>query len=153
MELKTIPDSQLIEEYQRRFIREEGEALNGVTESVSHFRGLLSDVESDLEHFAIVYLNQQNQVIHSKVLFTGTLNSSAVYPRELVKDVLKYEAAAVIICHNHPSGNVKPSGSDRTVTTKIKTALSSIDVELLDHLILGNGSIEHFSFAEHHLIK
>jgi len=97
-------------------------------------------------------LNQQNQIITSVVLFSGTLNSAAVYPRELVKDVIRYESAAIIIGHTHPSGSIEPSSSDRAVTTKIKTALSSIDVELLDHLILGNGNDGFYSFANHDLM-
>ncbi len=152
MDLNNVADSILKSEYLRRFFIQPGEQVSSAKESAEHLRTVFSHVARDQEHFAIIYLNQQNQIIASDILFTGTLTTASVYPRELVKQVIRCEAAAVIIGHNHPSGGTEPSSSDRAVTNKIKNALISIDVELLDHLILGNGSDGFYSFAECNLI-
>ena len=152
MMLDKVEDEKLKREYIRRFFFQPGDRLSDAKASAEHFRALFANQDRDKEHFGVVYLNQQNQIITSVVLFSGTLNSAAVYPRELVKDVIRYESAAIIIGHTHPSGSIEPSSSDRAVTTKIKTALSSIDVELLDHLILGNGNDGFYSFTNHDLM-
>lgn len=90
------------------------------------------------EGFGILLLNQQNQMIHFEIVFKGTINQASVYPRELVKLALQHNAAAAIITHNHPSGNPKPSGSDLSITKRIKEVLGLIDVRLLDHIIIGD---------------
>lgn len=97
----------------------------------------------------MIYLNSQHELIDTKVLFTGTIATAAIYPRELVKSVLIDfpGTAAVIISHNHPSGSNTPSSPDFAITKKIKTALESIDIELLDHIILGSN---YYSFSDHH---
>ena len=69
-----------------------------------------------------------------------------------MKKVIQSESAALIIGHTHPSGTVQPSNSDRAITTKIKNAMNTIDVDLLDHVIIGNGSEEYYSFTDHHLL-
>ena len=83
-------------------------------------------------------------------LFQGSLTSSAVYPREIVKKVLKNNAAALIFVHNHPSGNNKPSEDDIKITNKLKEAAATIDVTVHDHLIIAGNT--HYSFAENNLI-
>ena len=95
------------------------------------------------ETFAVLLLNQKHQLIELVSLFTGTLNQASVHPREVVKAVLDNDAAAVILAHNHPSGDPTPSQSDINITQKIKAALMLIDVRVLDHIIIGdNGRFE-----------
>lgn len=98
------------------------------------------------EVFAILLLDSQHRVIQFVELFRGTIDSAAVYPREVVKLVLDKEAAAVIVCHNHPSGVAEPSEADRRITDRLKNALATIDVSLLDHMVVGDCEI--VSFAE-----
>jgi DNA repair protein RadC len=98
------------------------------------------------EAFWVIFLNNQKGVIAMDELFKGTINSSAVYPREVVKQALKYNAANVILAHNHPSGIPTPSCFDRDITTKLKRALALVDIKVLDHIIVAGG---HFlSFAK-----
>lgn len=99
--------------------------------------------------FAVLFLNNQNALLHFEILFTGTLNQAAVYPREVLKKVIHYQAANIILTHNHPSGNAKPSDSDRTITQRLQEVLLLIEVKILDHLIVGKGKV--FSFAENGL--
>lgn len=106
--------------------------------------------ERSREVFMVIFLNGQNQIIRMEELFEGSLTTSAVYPREVVKKVLDYDSASVILVHNHPSGNLSPSNSDRALTKKLQTALQAIDVDILDHLIVGGN--EFFSFADHRLL-
>ncbi|CAI0910378.1 DNA repair protein RadC [Serratia entomophila] len=98
------------------------------------------------EEFIVLYLNQQNQLIAHETLFTGTINSTEVHPREVVKRALYFNAAAVIIAHNHPSGDPTPSQADKTITLRLMQALALVDIHLLDHLVVGG--MEIVSFAE-----
>jgi len=98
------------------------------------------------EVFAILLLDSQHRLLHYKEMFYGTINAAPVYPREIVKIVLEYNAAAIILAHNHPSGVAEPSHADRRVTDRIKDALATIDVAVLDHFVIGAG--ETVSFAE-----
>lgn len=93
---------------------------------------------ADREHevFAVVFLDSQNRVIEIVELFRGTLTQSAVYPREVVIEALKRNAAAVILCHNHPSGMPEPSAADRLLTQSLKNVLALVDVQVLDHFIV-----------------
>ncbi len=100
------------------------------------------------EKFALLLLNQQHQLIKFEVLFEGTLNQSQVHIREVVKCALDHHAAAVILAHNHPSGDPTPSQSDIDITHTIQQALTLIEVRVLDHMILGNAGRWH-SLAQH----
>ena len=100
----------------------------------------------EIEVFKVLFLNTQNELLKEEELFKGTIDRSTVYIRELVKKILDYKAKSIIIVHNHPSGSLKPSQSDIQITSKIKEVLDSLDMKLLDHLIIsGKG---HFSFLE-----
>ena len=88
------------------------------------------------EIFLAILLNGGNQVLDIIELFEGTLTTSAVYPREVIKMILDKDAAAVIFVHNHPSGNPNPSGDDQKITRKLKATCETIDVQLHDHQIL-----------------
>lgn len=98
------------------------------------------------EVFAALFLDNRHQVITFKELFRGTIDGASVYPREVVKQALEHNAAAIIIAHNHPSGIAEPSQADEHITQRLKKALGVVDIRLLDHLIIGDGDI--VSFAE-----
>jgi len=102
------------------------------------------------EAFVAVLLDAQNRVIAQEELFQGTLTQTSVYPREIVKCVMRHNAAAVIFAHNHPSGVAEPSQADQTLTETLKRALALIDVRVLDHFVIGRGMAT--SFAERGLI-
>ena len=93
--------------------------------------------EHEREVFYAIWLNNQHQVIKHGVLFQGTVDGAAVYPREVVKEALSCNAAACILAHNHPSGESHPSQADIAITRKIKDALSMVEIRTLDHIIVG----------------
>ncbi len=98
------------------------------------------------EEFGVLFLDITHQLISFERMFRGTINSSSVYPREVLKKALFLNAAAVIFTHNHPSGNVSPSESDRAITSKLIDAMRVVDIRVLDHIIVSfNGS---YSFAD-----
>ena len=101
------------------------------------------------EVFACLFLDNKHRVIAFEKLFRGTIDSSSVYPREVVKASLSHNAAAVIFAHNHPSGIAEPSQSDIQITRRLTEALQLIDVRVLDHLVVGEDVV---SFAERGLI-
>lgn len=102
------------------------------------------------EVFFVLFLDAQNRLIASRECFRGTLTQTSVYPREVVKIALEYNACAVILCHNHPSGTMEPSQADRWLTDQLKAALALVDVKVLDHFIVaGNQTL---SMAERGLI-
>ena len=109
-----------------------------------HFRGQTS------EQFACLFLDTRHRVIVLETLFYGTINSAAVYPREILKRALALNATAVILSHNHPSGDPEPSQADIRITQTIKQALELIDIKCLDHMIVGQGQI--VSLAERGLL-
>lgn len=92
------------------------------------------------EVFGVMFLDAQNRVIEFKELFAGTLTQTSVYPREVVREALRLNAAAVILSHNHPSGDARPSRADEVLTQTLKTALSLVDVRVLDHIITAGGA-------------
>ena len=98
----------------------------------------------DYEVFGLLHLNTRHRLIAAEDLFRGTLDGASVYPREVVQSVIAHRSAAVILYHNHPSGASEPSQADQTLTHRLKTALSLIDVRVLDHLIVGEAI---FSFS------
>lgn len=102
------------------------------------------------EVFAMLMLDSQHQLIAYREMFTGTINSAAVYPRELVKQAMDDNAAAVILAHNHPSGVAEPSQADIQITQRIKQAFALIDVTVLDHFVIGHSSA--VSFAQRGLL-
>lgn len=98
----------------------------------------------------MLILDTRHRLIEYREIFRGTIDSASVYPREVVKEALRLNAAAVILSHNHPSGNPEPSTADRALTQLLKEALALVEVRLLDHIILAGGAT--VSFAEHGLI-
>lgn len=98
------------------------------------------------EQFRVVFLNIQNEIIEIETLQEGTLNEAAVYPRKVIERAFYHRASALIFIHNHTSGNIKPSGADRTITEMLIKAASAVDIEVYDHLIIGQRS--YFSFRD-----
>ena len=92
------------------------------------------------EVFAVLFLDSQNQLIALEELFRGTLSQTSVYPREVVLRALHHHSSAVILAHNHPSGQVRPSASDQQLTHTLKAALALVDVNVLDHIIVAPGA-------------
>ncbi len=98
------------------------------------------------EVFFGMFLDSKHRVIHQEELFRGTIDTASVPVREVVKEALKHNAAALIVAHNHPSGVAEPSGADHALTESLKFALDMVGVKLLDHFIVGDGQV--ISFAE-----
>lgn len=98
------------------------------------------------EVFAMLLLDSQHRVIQYREMFRGTINSASVYPRELVKQALEDNAAAVILAHNHPSGIAEPSEADKSITSRIVNAMALVDIKVLDHFVIGDGKA--LSFAQ-----
>lgn len=124
---------------------QKGEALTDVEAVVRLLQHHLGHQTREI--FGLVLLDQQHQLIHFEPLFIGTLNQASVHPREVIKTVLEHNAAAVILAHNHPSGDPNPSSADFQITQQLRQALALIDVRCLDHLILGDMGRWH-SFAQ-----
>ena len=102
------------------------------------------------EVFAVMFLDAQSRLVAFDEMFRGTLTQTSVYPREVVKRALALQAAAAILAHNHPSGAAEPSHADECLTQTLKNALALVDVRVLDHLVVGNGTV--LSFAERGLL-
>jgi len=102
------------------------------------------------EVFCCLYLDNRHRLLAFEELFRGTIDRAGVHPREVLRQTLHHNAAAVILAHNHPSGVLEPSQADELITRRLKEALGLLDVRVLDHFIIGDGTC--FSFAEHGLI-
>ena len=139
-------------ELARRFTEEEihlAETLSGAEEAYRFLKPRLRDLPHEV--FAVIFLNQKHGVLAYRELFRGSIHASSVHPREVVKAVLKENAAAVILAHNHPSGHVSPSPDDLRLTEDLKALLSNLDVRVVDHLIIGGNG--YFSFAREGLLR
>lgn len=115
-------------------------------------RQYLAATLRDLSHevFACLFLDTRHRVIAWEELFRGTLDGTSVHPREVVRQALSHNAAALIFAHNHPSGVAEPSDADRRLTRRLKEALALVDIRVLDHFVVGDG--ETVSFAERGLL-
>ncbi len=107
-------------------------------------------VSFEHEVFVVLFMDTRHRLIEYREMFHGTIDGASVYPREVVKEALRLNAAAVVVSHNHPSGNPEPSAADRALTQRLKEALGLVDVRVLDHIIVAGN--ETASFAEHGLI-
>ncbi|MDH5895417.1 RadC family protein [Vibrio splendidus] len=99
----------------------------------------------DREVFAVMFLDNQHQLISFEELFFGTIDAASIYPREVLKAALNHNAAAVVFAHNHPSGIAEPSQADRRITQRLVDALKLVDIRVLDHIVVGEDCV---SFAE-----
>lgn len=142
---------QAVIEMARRALAEQMKQQDALTSPAS-VRDYLRLTLSGREHevFMGVFLDAQNRVIAAEELFRGTLTQTSVYPREVLKRALYHNAAAIIFAHNHPSGVAEPSRADELLTQALKQALALVDIRVLDHFIVGNGSA--LSFTEQGLL-
>ena len=142
---------QAVLEISRRYLHEiiqRGDVLSNPDETRAYLIAQMRGYE--FEVFSCLFLDSQNRIIKYEELFRGTIDSAAVYPREVVKKALEYGASGVIFAHNHPSGVAEPSTADRNLTDKLISALMLFDIRVLDHFIIGDG--HPFSFAESGLL-
>ena len=142
---------QAVLELARRYMAErlmEADALTNSELTRDYLRARMRDYPHEV--FACLYLDNQHRVTAMEELFKGTIDGAAVYPREVVKRCLHNNAAAVIFAHNHPSGLAEPSQADIAITNRLKLALNTIDVRVLDHVVVGRGEV--VSFAERGLL-
>jgi DNA repair protein RadC len=142
----------LVREVSRRFLRERmmsRPVCHSSREVFDYLYHTLRDARK--EKFKAIFLDAKNQIIEEETFFEGTVDTSAVYPREILKNALRYNASAVIFAHNHPSGDPEPSESDREITKELVFASGTMQMKVLDHIIIGNN--RYFSFADHGLIE
>ena len=141
----------LIHAVARRYLKEQiiGEDyIQSSAQVMDYLKHQLRDKSREI--FLVILLNGRNKIIDLVKLFEGTLTTSAVYPREVIKIILERDAAAVIFVHNHPSGNPKPSQDDLKITEKLKAACSTIDVSVHDHIVIADNDFT--SFADKRLL-
>ena len=110
--------------------------LDSTTAAMDYFKNYFADV-ADKEHFAVAYLDTQNRVIKTDTISDGTVAQAHVYPREIYKEALFINAAAVMLAHNHPSGDLQPSPQDIDITHRIKMGMELMGLQLYDHIIVG----------------
>ena len=106
----------------------------------------------DREHFMVAMLDQKHKVIGINTVSMGSLTASVVHPREVMKPAILSNAAALLCCHNHPSGAPQPSQEDRALTKRLVDAGQLLGINVLDHIILGDGSETYYSFADEGLL-
>ncbi|MEI8186612.1 MAG: DNA repair protein RadC [Chlorobiaceae bacterium] len=122
--------------------------IRAARDIVEYMAGRIPDETK--EHLFVLHLNTKNQIIKNELVSVGTLNSALIHPREVFKSAIRESAHAIILVHNHPSGDVEPSSADKQVTDLLKKASSIIQIDLLDHVILAK--TEWFSFRERSLL-
>ncbi|MEI8075285.1 MAG: DNA repair protein RadC [Bacteroidota bacterium] len=103
-----------------------------------------------LESFVVVYLNRANHIIRQEIISEGGITGTVADPRIILKKALDHHAVSIILCHNHPSGNLKPSKADELLTTKIKNAAAFLDIQVMDHIIVSEEG--YYSFADEGLM-
>ena len=112
-----------------------------------------SQGQPDREQFCVILLNSKNEIIGLNIVSTGDLSSAKVHPREVLKPAILSNSAAMILCHNHPSGNLSPSPEDIEITTVIVQASKIMGIQVHEHLIISMQDDRYFSFADHGIIK
>lgn len=141
-----IAISELVKRHNIDLIKEDTE-INKPEYIAKIYQEKLKD--KNQEHVYAVYLNTKNKIIAEKLLFIGTIDNSVIHPREIYKEAVKNSAVYIILIHNHPSGDTTPSQSDIDFTQKLKESSKVMDIDLLDHIIVGN---DYFSFKENRII-
>lgn len=132
----------------RARLREPGVAFTSPVSVKDYGRLTMGDLQR--EEFRVLYLDVKNRLVADELAFIGTLTSATVHPREIARRALVLNVNAVIVLHNHPSGDTEPSEADRTLTGALKAALSVVDVRVLDHIIVAG--LRTYSFAEQGLL-
>lgn len=138
---------QATKEMTKRYLAEQmqvEQVIDSPQLAVMYFQTALEACEREV--FMVLFLDNQHRLIKQEKLFFGTINQASVYPREIIKEALFCNAAAIIVAHNHPSGSCEPSEADHALTRKIKQACDLVDLRFVDHIIVGKG--DYFSFQE-----
>jgi DNA repair protein RadC len=150
-EAKAISIISAMELGRRRKISEimEKKQINSSSEAYELFVSLLGDLQH--EEFWVLYLNRSNKIIHQLKLSQGGIAGTVIDVRIALKHAIEKLATGIILCHNHPSGNIQPSQSDIKLTKTFRDAAKIMDITLHDHLIVSDGN--YFSFADEHMIN
>ncbi len=141
----------LVQEVARLFLKEkilEKSHIRSSGEVFDYLYHSMRDLKKEV--FKVIFLDGKNRIIEVEDLFQGTINTSAVYPREVIKRALKNHATGLIFVHNHPSGSPEPSESDREITKKLSSAGKVMQINVFDHIIIGDN--RYFSFADNGLM-
>ena len=142
----------LVHEVSRRFLKEKmmsGPYCQSSKEVFDYLYHSLRDIKR--EKFKALFLDAKNKILEEKTVFEGTVDSSVVYPREIMKEALRCNASSLIFVHNHPSGDPEPSANDREITKELVFVANVMQLKVLDHLIIGDN--RYFSFADEGLIE
>ena len=134
--------------YENKLVDKDITSISNKNDLLAYLKGNIAF--NSAEQFMVMFLDNTNKIIANKVLFTGTIDRSAIYPREIIKYVLKYEAKSIIFAHNHPAGSINPSVLDVDFTKKIYNTLKELDIRLFDHIIITKDG--YYSFLENGLI-
>ena len=118
--------------------------ISNSAEIAAYLKGILKDYKYEV--FAVIFLNRANKINHFEIISRGGITGTVADPRIILKKALEEEATSIILSHNHPSGNLKPSKADEELTQKIKTAASYLDIKVLDHIIVSEDG--YYSFAD-----
>lgn len=142
---------QACREMTKRYLAQEMEVADTISNPMLAVLYCQAELESDeREVFMALFLDNQNRLIKIEKLFFGTINQTQASPREVIKAALRYNAAGLIVAHNHPSGDCEPSEADRSFTERLEYACELFDIRLVDHIIVGKG--DYFSFEEDKLV-
>lgn len=126
-----------------------GRSLCSSLEAFNILKPLFAD-EDDVEKMIFIFMDQKNNILSIENLFKGSIAGSAIYPREVIKQIIRVKANGIVLAHNHPSGDPAPSKEDKLITMRLMVASYSIDVNVLDHIIIGNN---YYSMADEGIIK
>lgn len=138
---------QASKEMTKRYLAQQMQVRENINEPYLAVMCFQAELESEeREVFMVMFLDNQNRLIKKEKMFYGTINQATVYPREIIKEALKCNAAAIIVAHNHLSGNCTPSESDRALTKKLEMACDLVGIRFVDHIVVGKG--DYFSFEE-----
>ena len=132
-----------------RYSRNANRKVQSARDVFEYMRGRIPDETK--EHLCILFLDAKNRIIRHEIVSVGTLTASLIHPREIFKAAIRESAHAVILVHNHPSGDVQPSGADKQVTTILKQAGNLLQIDLLDHVIIG--ADDWFSFRDQSMLS
>lgn len=142
----------MLHEVVRRYEREKREqklALTSIDRSVQYCGGLLKYRTE--ERFYVICMDSRRKILHTAKIAEGSVDTATINPRTVTEKALRYKATGVLLCHNHPGGNVRPSSEDIAITVKLREVLEILGVQVVDHIIIGEN--QYFSFFENDLLR
>lgn len=141
----------LTQEVARKFLKEKiikKQVCKSSNEVFNYLFHSMRDLKKEI--FKVIFLDSKNRIVAEETLFEGTVNASSVYPRDIMSKALQYNAVSIIVVHNHPTGIPQPSQSDTEITKKLVSAGDTMQIKVLDHIIIGDNT--YYSFADEDLI-